>query len=201
MAFLTRALVFCQACVPSLLSSGAGPVSLRAVFLDEVEAGERDVELGLVSELEDHQLQRRLAMLLNDAQAAVLRDAVFDVDHIVADGEVAEVGDEGGGLGLAADNGAGLNVGVVHEIVCAEENDLACGGAAIGVAQVENLHAVGDSRLHDDGRLQVAGKVARLAVDGLAPRSLRARAEAVREPDTPAAGRRGVPLRPDSARR
>ena len=180
MAFLTRALVFCQACVPSLLRSGAGGLA-AAIFLDEVEAGERDVELGLVGELEDHQLQRRLAGLINDAQAAVLRDAVFDVNHVVTYGEVAEVGDEGGGLGLAADNGAGLNVGVVHEIVCAEENNLACGGAAIGVAQVENLHAVCNRRLHDDGRLQVARKVARLAVDGLAPRRLRARAEAVRD--------------------
>ncbi len=31
-----------------------------AVLLDEVEAGERDVELGLVGELEDHELERRL---------------------------------------------------------------------------------------------------------------------------------------------
>ena len=129
-----------------------------AIFLDEVEAGERDVELGLVGELEDHQLQRRLAGLFNDAQAAVLRDAVLNVDDVVADGEVAEVGDEGGGFGLAADNGAGLNVGVVDEIVCAEQDDLACGGAAIGVAQVEDLHSIRNRRLHDDGRLQVAAR-------------------------------------------
>ena len=45
---------------------GAELVELRrgagvggAVLLDQVEARERDVELGLVGELEDHQLERR----------------------------------------------------------------------------------------------------------------------------------------------
>ena len=63
-AFFTRALVFCQAWVPSLLSCGAGPVSVRAVLLDEVEARERDVELGFVGELEDHEFERRAGRLL-----------------------------------------------------------------------------------------------------------------------------------------
>ena len=162
MAFLTRALVFCQACVPSRLRSGGGPVLAAAIFLDEVEAGERDIELGLVGELENHQLQRRLAGFLDHAQAAVLRDAVLDVDDVIADGEVAEVGDEGGGLGLAAGNGTGLHVGVVDEVVCAEEDDLTRSGAAIGVAQVEHLNAVGDGGAHKDRRTKVACKVARL---------------------------------------
>ena len=47
------------------------------------------------------------------AQAAVAGDAVLDVDDVIADGEVAEVGDEGGGLGFAAGDGAGRDVGVV----------------------------------------------------------------------------------------
>ena len=59
MAFLTRALVFCQAWVPSLLSCGSGAGVGAAVLLDEVEAGERDVEFGLIGELEDHKLERR----------------------------------------------------------------------------------------------------------------------------------------------
>ncbi len=150
MAFLTRALVFCQVWVPSLLSCGAGPVSRGAVLLDEVETGERDVELGLVGELEDHEFERRGVVLFDHAEAAVLRDAVLDVDDVVADGEVAEVGDEGGGLGLAAADGAGGDVGVVDEVLRAEEDDLASGGAV----EIEDLHAGGDGGLDDDRRVQ-----------------------------------------------
>ena len=42
------------------------------------------------------------AVLFDDAQTHVAGDAVLDVDDVVADGEVAEVGDEGGGFGFAA---------------------------------------------------------------------------------------------------
>ena len=115
---------------------GAELVELRrgsgiggAVLLDQVEAGERDVKLGLVGELEDHQLERRLVVLFDDAQAAVPGDAVLDVDDVVADGEVAEVGDEGGGFRLAAADGPRGDVGVVDEVLRAEEDDLAGGGA------------------------------------------------------------------------
>ena len=41
-----------------------------AVFLDEVEAGERDVELGALGELEDHELERE-AVLLDFVEALV----------------------------------------------------------------------------------------------------------------------------------
>ena len=107
-------------------------MSVRAVLLDEVEAGERDVEFGFVGELEDHELEWRLVVLFDDAQAAVAGDAVFDVDDVVADGEVAEVGDEGGGFGFAAADGAGGDVGVVGEVLRAEEDDLAGGGFVRG---------------------------------------------------------------------
>ena len=114
-----------------LVEDGRGAGLGGAVLLDEVEAGERDVELGGVGELEDHQLELGClyaagagGVVLDGAQAAVLGDAVFYVDDVVADGEVAEVGDEGGGLGLAG-GGAGGDVGVVGEVVGAEEDDLA----------------------------------------------------------------------------
>jgi len=79
MAFLTRALVFCQDCGAQPVALGRRAGLAAAIFWIEVEAGERDVELGLVGELEDNQLQRRLAGLLDDTQPAVLRDAVLDV--------------------------------------------------------------------------------------------------------------------------
>ena len=52
----------------------------------------------------------------------------------------------------------------------AEEDELPRGGAAIGIAQVEHLHAVGDGGRDNDGRAQVAGEVAGLGVDGRAAR-------------------------------
>ncbi len=72
----------------------------RAIFLNEVEAGERDVEARLLGEFEDHELDFE-TVLLDLFEADVAADAVLDVDDIIADGEVAEVGDEGRGLGLA----------------------------------------------------------------------------------------------------
>ena len=63
-AFLTRALVFCH-CL------GAELVELRrragvgaAILLDQVEAGEGDIELRLISELKNHQFERQVRRVL-----------------------------------------------------------------------------------------------------------------------------------------
>ena len=72
---------------------------------------------------------------------------MFDVDYVVAYGEVAEVGDEGGGLGFAATDGARCDVGFVGEILRAEDDDLAGGG----FVEVEDLDTGGDGGLDDDG--------------------------------------------------
>ena len=93
-----------------------------AVFLDQIEARERDVELGLLGEFENHEFDGE-AVLHNLFQALVLGDAVLDVDDVVADGEVAEVGDEGRGLG-ALGLGASGDIGVVGEIVGAEDDEV-----------------------------------------------------------------------------
>ena len=82
-----------------------------AVFLDQVKARERDVELGLLGEFQDHELDRE-RVLHDFFEALILRDAVLDVDDIVADGEVAKIGDEGRGL-RALRLGARGNVGVI----------------------------------------------------------------------------------------
>ena len=111
-----------------------------AVFLDEVEACERDVEFGFVGELEDHEFERDAGVFFDDSEAAVTGDAVFDVNDVVAYGEVTKVGDEGGGFGFAAADRAGGDVGVVGEILRAEEDKLAGGG----FVQIEDLNAGGD---------------------------------------------------------
>ncbi len=196
MAFFTRALVFCQAWVPSLLSSGGGAGFGGAIFLDEVEAGEGDVEFGFVGELEDHELERDAGVFFDDAEAAVAGDAVFDVDDVVADGEVAEVGDEGGGFGFAAADGAGGDVGFVGEILCAEEDDLAGGG----FVEVEDLDAGGDGGLDDDWGAEVVRRGSWIRSRRWSCRGLRCGSRGGRGFGTPAGGRRGVRLRLDWGR-
>ncbi len=100
------------------------------VFLNEIEARERDVELGLLGEFENHEFDGE-AVLHDFFEALVLRDAVLDVDDVVADGEVAEVGDEGRGLG-ALGLGACGDVGIVGEIVGAEDDEVGVGKADAG---------------------------------------------------------------------
>ena len=158
------------------VEGGRGAGVGGAVLLDEVEAGERDVEFGLVGELEDHEFEGRLVVLVDHAQATVLGDAVLDVDDVIADGKVAEVGDEGGGFGFGAtDGGAGGYVGVVGEVLRAEDHDLPGGGTI----QVHDLDTGGDGGLDDDGGAQVSGEVAGLGVDGGGAGGFVAGAEAV----------------------
>ena len=123
----------------------------RAVLLDEVEAGEGDVEFGLVGELEDHEFERGLVVLFDHSEAAVAGDAVFDVNDVVAYGEIAEVGDEGGGFGFAATDGTSGDVSVVRDVLCAEEDDLAGGG----LVEIEDLDASSDWGLDDDRGAEV----------------------------------------------
>ena len=144
--------------------------------MDEVEASEGDVELGLVGELEDHEFERGLVGLFDDAESHVAGDAVFDVDHVIAYGEVAEVGDEGGCFGFAAPNGgAGFDVGVVGEVLCAEDDDL----AGCGFVEIEYLDAGSYGGLDDDGGAEVASEVAGFGVNGGAAGLFVARAQAV----------------------
>ena len=102
---------------------------------------------------------------------------MFDVNDVVAYGEVAEVGDEGGGFGFAAADGAGGDVGVVGEILRAEDDELAGGG----FVEVEDLDAGGDGGFDDDGSAEVSGEVAGFAVDVGAAVGFAAGAEAVGE--------------------
>ena len=67
----------------------------RAVFLNQIEARERDVEARAFGVFEQHELGVAVA-LIDFFQALILADAVLDVDDVVADLEIAEVGKERG---------------------------------------------------------------------------------------------------------
>jgi hypothetical protein len=96
MALRTRALVLAHCCEPSLVQHRRGPGVGGAVLLDQVEARERDIELGPSANSRImNSTESRPAQSLS---ALVLRDAVLHVDHVIADAEVAKVGDKGRGL-------------------------------------------------------------------------------------------------------
>ncbi len=167
-----------------------------AVFLDEIEAGEGDVEFGFVGELEDHEFERYSGVFFDDAEAAVAGDAVFDMNDVVADGEVAEVGDEGSGFGFAAADGAGGDVGFVGEILRAEEDELAGGG----FVEVENLNAGGDGDFDDDRACAGRRRGSWIRSRCWRCRGLRCVSRGGRGLCIPAGVRRGVRLRRDWGR-
>ncbi len=72
----------------------------RAIFLDQIEARERDVEFGLLGEHQQHEFAG-LALRFELAQAIELADAVIDMDHVIAGLEIAEVAGEYGSFGFA----------------------------------------------------------------------------------------------------
>ena len=127
MAFFTRALVFCHCCVPSRLSTGFTP-SDGAILLHQVEARQRDVEPRALGIFQDHELGGCAVLLRNFLQSLVLADAVLDVDHVVADCEVAKVGEKGGDLRLLRCCGCGRrDIGLVEQIARAKEHEVCLG--------------------------------------------------------------------------
>ena len=84
MALRTRALVFAQAAVPRWFSTG---------FLDQVKPSQRDIQPCAFGVLEQHELSVPVA-LIDLFQAVVLPDPMLDVDDIVPDLQIAEVGEE-----------------------------------------------------------------------------------------------------------
>ena len=90
---------------------------------------------------------------------------MFDVDDVVADRQITEVGDERGGFGFSAASRTGGDVGVVGEVLRAEKDEL----ASARFIEIEDLNAAGDLGFDDYWRAQVngaPGQVARFRVDG-----------------------------------
>ena len=140
-----------------------------AVLLHEVEARERHVEARGLGVLEDHELGVCAVGLRDFFQSLVLADAVLDVDNVVVDGEIAEVGDEGGGLRFGARRARRVDLGFVEEIARAED----------GEARIGDGDAFGHERLHDGGADFFAGKIGGVVDIGFA-RTRSAAAEAER---------------------
>ena len=94
---LTRVLRAVQVAPPSR-SSGGAAFARAAIFLDQIHARQRHVELGVAGVFEQHEVALLLA--LDDfAKAQKFADAVRDVDHEIAGLEIGEVGGEGASTG------------------------------------------------------------------------------------------------------
>ena len=84
---------------PSFRSSPGGGAQMAehrlgafrgAVFLHQIETGQRDIKPGAFGVLEQHELCRAVT-LINFFQALVLPDSVFHVNYIVAHLQVTEI--------------------------------------------------------------------------------------------------------------
>ena len=123
----------------------------RAVFLNQIEARERDVEPRALGVFEQHELGVAVA-LIDFLQALVLADAVLDVDHVVADLQIAEVGKERRDFRFLALRTGGHRLGFVEQIARAED----------GEVRVGKHHAIGDVSFGQGGGENFAGEVAGL---------------------------------------
>ena len=85
----------------------------RPVFLNQVEASERDVEARALGVFEQHEFGVAVA-LIDFFQPLILADPVFDVDNVVADLQVAEIRKERGNFGLLALRAGSHGVGFVE---------------------------------------------------------------------------------------
>src|SRR5215813_14239 len=89
------------------------------IFLDQIQARERDVKLCALSKFEQHEFAGDLT-LLDLLQALVHADAVLHVHDEVANGEIAEVGHESGGLRLLPQGLRNDYFGFIKEVTRAE---------------------------------------------------------------------------------
>src|ERR1019366_1284816 len=112
----------------------------RSIFLDEIEARERNIEAGGFGVFEEHEFGCAVA-LIDFLQTLILADAVFYVDHIVADLEIAEVGEKGGDFGFLALRTRGDEVGFIEEVAGSEDGEMSVG----------QDEAVGDVGLEERG--------------------------------------------------
>ncbi len=71
----------------------------RAVFLHQVEARQRNIEARALGIFEQHELGIAVA-LIDFFQSLVLADAVLDVDDVIANLQIAEIGEKRGSLRL-----------------------------------------------------------------------------------------------------
>ena len=110
---------------------------------------------------------RGAVALLDFFESLILADAVFYVDHVVADLQIAEVGEERRDFGFLAAGAAGNQIGFVEEIAGSEDRDVSFG----------EDEAIGNVGLEERGGEDFAGEVGGFVGIALAAASAATEAE------------------------
>ena len=98
----------------------------RTILLHQVEPRERNIQPRAFGELQQHELRGAVA-LIDFLQPLVLPDAVLDVDHVIADLQIAEVGEKRRDLRLLPLRPGQRRFGFVEQIACAEDHEVRSG--------------------------------------------------------------------------
>ena len=147
MALRTRALVFAQAARAQMIQYRLRAFR-RTIFLHQVEPRQRHIQPRALGIFEQHEFRVAVA-LVDFLQSLILPDAVLDVDDVVADLQVAEIGEECGGLRLLPLRARDDRLGLVEQIARAEDREI----------RVGQDDAVGDVGLGQRGGEHFAGEV------------------------------------------
>ena len=122
---LTRDLVRVPRDAAQPVERGRRAFARAAIFLDQIHARERHVELGVARVFEQHEVA--LVVALRDlARAQEPADAVRFVHHVVARFQIGHVGGEGGELRFGG-AGFGDQIGRIEKIFGAEDGDVRFG--------------------------------------------------------------------------
>ncbi len=114
----------------------------RAILLHQVEPRERDIQPRAFGVFQHHELGGAAVFLRNLLQPLVLADAMLDMHHVIADGEIAKVGEEGRDLRLLPLRMGQRNLRLIEQIARAKEHE-------VRLRQSDAFRHVG---LHDGGR-------------------------------------------------
>ncbi len=138
----------------------------RAIFLNQVETRERDVEPRALGVFEQHELGVAIA-LIDFLQALILADAVFDVNDVVADLQVAEVRKERRDFRLLTLRARSHRIRFIKQIPSAED----------GEVRFREQRSIGNIGFRERRGENFAGEVAGLVGITFAPASAASQAE------------------------
>ena len=119
----------------------------RTVLLHQVKTRQRDIQARALGVFEQHEFRVAVA-LVNLLQSLVLADAVLDVDDVVADLQVAEIGEKRRGLRLLALRTRDHRIRFVEQIARAKNGEIRVGEndavGHVGLGQRGGEHFAGE---------------------------------------------------------
>ena len=142
-----------------------------AVLLHQVQPGKWYIQACALGVFQDHELGRAAVFLGNLLQSLVLANAVLDVHHVIADGEIAEIGQERRDFGLLPLRMRQRDLRLVEQIARPEEDQV----------RLRQGDSFGHVSLHDGCGFYVFREVRRLVHVHFAARLGSAAADAERQ--------------------